>query len=295
MNNSNFTRNRDTKKVKRIVNNTFLHIFLIIISLIWIFPFIYLILHSLRGESTMVVDYLWPKQFTFDNYIALFDLTGQYPFMRWYLNTLLIAVCSCVFQTIFVLMVSYALSRMRFKGRRLIMNLILIIGMFPGFMSMIAIYFILKQLNMIGSPFGLILVYVANSAMNYYVVKGFFDTIPKSLDEAAMIDGATRNDIFWKVILPLSKPIIIYTIIISFVSPWGDYMLSSYILGNKYSDWTVALGLREWLVGNNGQNISKFFTKFCAGATFTSLPIVILFFCFQKYYVEGVTGGAVKG
>ena len=279
----------------RIISNTITYVILVIISIIWIFPFVYLILQSFRGESTGVVGYLIPEEWTFDNYIALFNFNDTYPFIKWYLTTLMIAVITCVIQTVLVLMVSYALSRMRFKGRQGIMKMILVIGMFPGFLSLIAIYYVLKQLNMVGNPFGLVLVYIAGSAMSYYVVKGFFDTIPKSLDEAAMIDGATRNTIFWKVILPLSKPIVIYTILTSFVAPWGDFMMSSYLLGTSPDNWTVAVGLQNWLTGNNGQNLTLYFTRFCAGAVFTSIPIVIFFFCLQRYYVEGVTGGAVKG
>ena len=192
-------------------------------------------------------------------------------------------------------MTAYCLSRMRFKGRQGIMKIILIVGMFPSFLSMIAIYQILNLFEMVGNPAGLILVYIAGSAGGYYIVKGFFDTVSRSLDEAAMIDGATRNTIFWKIILPLSKPIIIYTILISFTSPWGDYMMSSYLLGTNSENWTVAIGLRYWLTGNNGQAINTYFTRFCAGAVFTSIPIVVLFFFLQRYYVEGVTGGAVKG
>lgn len=282
-------------KVKRTVGNTVSYIVLVLISIVWIFPFIYLILQSLRGESTNVVSYLIPQQFTFDNYIKLFQMSGPDAFMKWYLNTLMISVISCIFQTILTLMTAYCLSRMRFKGRQGIMKLILIVGMFPGFLSMIAIYQILNIFDMVGSPVGLILVYIAGSAGGYYIVKGFFDTVSRSLDEAAMIDGATRNRIFWNIILPLSKPIIIYTILISFTSPWGDYMLSSYLLGTNAENWTVAIGLRYWLTGNNGQAINAYFTRFCAGAVFTSIPIVVLFFFLQRYYVEGVTGGAVKG
>ena len=282
-------------KVKRTVGNTLAYILLIVISVIWIFPFFYLVLQSVRGESTNPVSYLIPQEFTFDNYVQLFQMTGTDPFMKWYLNTLMIAVISCVFQTILTLMTAYCLSRMRFKGRQGIMKIILIVGMFPSFLSMIAIYQILNLFEMVGNPAGLILVYIAGSAGGYYIVKGFFDTVSRSLDEAAMIDGATRNTIFWKIILPLSKPIIIYTILISFTSPWGDYMMSSYLLGTNSENWTVAIGLRYWLTGNNGQAINTYFTRFCAGAVFTSIPIVVLFFFLQRYYVEGVTGGAVKG
>ena len=152
--------------------------------------------------------------------------------MSWYGNTLLVAVCSCLITTCFALAVSYAFSRIRFKARKPMMNVMLILGMFPGFMSMSAVYFLLKILlpNNYQSLLSLIIVYSAGAALSYYIAKGFFDTVPKSLDEAARIDGASRARIFWKVILPLSKPIIIYTALISFISPWCDYIFVSYIM-----------------------------------------------------------------
>lgn len=293
--NSRLKKKKSSLVRKRRIIDSFIYLILTVISIIWIFPFIFLLLQAFRGESTGPVNYLIPKEFTLDNFKAILTFTGAEPFMKWYVTTLLISIVTCVLQTILVLMTAYCLSRLRFKFRQGIMKMILVIGMFPGFLTMIAIYFVLKNLGLIGNPIGLILVNVASSAMNYYIVKGFFDTIPRSLDEAAMIDGANKNTIFWKVILPLSKPIVIYTILISFIGPWGDYMMSSYILGNDVSNWTVALGLRWFLTGNAGQNITNYFTRFCSGAVFTSIPIVILFFCLQKYYVEGVTGGSVKG
>lgn len=172
------------------------------------------------------------------------------------------------------------------------MKLMLIIGMFPGFLSMVCVYFILDLIGLTGSIFGLVLVYVAGSAMNYYIAKGFFDTIPKSLDEAAMIDGASKNTVFWKIIMPLSKPIVVYTILMAFTAPWGDFMLASYIAQGHLELYNVAVGLQGMLTkGNINQN----FPIFCAGGVVTSIPIVTLFFCLQSYYVEGVTGGAVKG
>lgn len=277
---------------KRKITNFFVYLILICISLVWLIPFIYLILQSFRGEPGATLNYIIPKTFTLQNYIDLFVFDGTFPFMRWYLNTLIIAIVSSFFQTIMVLMVSYVFSRLRFKFRQTYMKLILVLGMFPGFMTMIAIYQILKILGIETSIFSLIIVYCASSAMNYYISKGFFDTIPYSLDEAAKIDGANQNTIFLKIILPLAKPIVVYTLLVSFIAPWGDYMFASYLSNNSPAQMNVAVGLFQYI---SKENIQNYFTTFCAGAVFTSIPIVILFFMLQRYYVEGVTGGSVKG
>jgi arabinogalactan oligomer/maltooligosaccharide transport system permease protein len=268
------------------------YIILIFISIVWLFPFIYLVLQSVRGESTGVVIYLLPKQWTFKNYITLFT-DSQWHFGTWYLNTLIIAIITAVIQTVIVLLTAYALSRMRFKGRTALMKFMLIIGMFPGFLSMTCIYFILKFLNLSTSVFGLVLVYCSGAMMGYYICKGFFDTISKSLDEAAMIDGASRHTIFWKVIMPLSQPIVIYTILTSFLGPWGDFMMANFLVARgAQSTWTVAVGMQNWL---STSNIPYYFTVFCAAGVVVSIVPTILFFFLQRFYVEGVTGGSVKG
>ena len=295
---------RSGAKVRRNVSNAFIYILLIVISVIWVFPFFYLIIQSLStSASTRNVIPNWPypnttpDQFTFDNFVYLFSGESiNNGFLRWYLNTLLIAVVVAVLQTIIVLMVSYSLSRLRFKGRVGLMKFMLIVTMFPGFLGMICIYNLLKAIGLNTSVFGLMLVYVSGSATGYYISKGFFDTITKSLDEAAMIDGASRNKIFWSIVLPLSKPIVIYTILTSFIGPWGDYMFAYYLLGRSTaSSQTVAVGLYNWLQRASTTSEVVFFNRFCAGAVIVSIPIVILFFFLQRYYVEGVTGGAVKG
>lgn len=298
---------RSKKTVER-VTNSFIYIILIVISIVWLFPFVYLILQSLRGEPGQSTDYLFPKEWTFDNYIHLFTnqgkkydgsivSTGAYNFMLWYGRTLLISVVVTIIQTIIVLVTSYALSRLRFKMRKPLMNLMLVLGMFPGFMAMTALYFLLQLLGLTQdmSIVGLVLVYVGSSCMGYYICKGFFDTIPKSLDEAARIDGASRHTVFLKVILPLSKPIIIYTILTAFMAPWGEYMFASLIANGKPDYWNVAVGLRDMIQRESLGTYSDSFQRFCAGGVVVSVPITILFFLLQRYYVEGVTGGAVKG
>ena len=218
--------------------------------------------------------------------------TSQY--LKWYGNTLTIALFTSMIQTVIVLSVSYALSRLRFKGRKLIMNVVLVLGLFPGFLTMITLYFLLKQMGLTqaGAVPGLILIYCASSGMGYYISKGFFDTIPKSLDESARIDGATRFQVFLKIIMPLAKPIVIYTILMAFMAPWGDYVFASYVAFGHQNGYNVAVGLYNWVNTNDYQN---YFTRFCAGGVLVAVPITALFLALQKYYVEGVTGGAVKG
>lgn len=282
-------------KQHKTAGNVAAYIVLIIISIIWLFPFVCLVLQSFRSYITEVggmVDYLVPKQFSLDSYKWLFSSESQ--FFRWYGNTLIIACFAAILQTIVVLCVSYALSRMRFRGRRALMNFWLILGMFPGFLTMICLYFLLKNfgLTQAGAIPGLILISVASSGMGYYVCKGFFDTIPKSLDEAARIDGASRARIFLTLTIPLSKPIIIYTALCAFMAPWCDYVFASYVAFGYSDSYNVAVALQRWVWTNDYQG---FFTRFCAGGILVAVPITILFMCLQKYYVEGVTGGAVKG
>ena len=278
-------------KASRRIGNTVIYIVLIIITLVWLFPFFGILLESFKAETDMQTAYLWPKQFGFDNYIRLFKETD---FLIWFRNTAIMGVATALFQTIFILSMSYVLSRLRFKGRKGLMNFMLILGMFPGFLTMILIYKVFADfgLTMQMAPLGLIIVYCASSGMGYYVSKGFFDTIPKSLDEAARVDGATRWQVFYKVIMPLSKPIVIYTILMGFMAPWGDFMLASYIVHENSAGMSVAVGMYEWL---SKTNLNTHYTMFCAAGVIVAIPVVAVFLALQKYYVEGVTGGAVKG
>lgn len=269
-----------------------LYILLAILSFIWILPLIWLVMTSLRGEGGAYTTYILPQTYTLNNFTRLFTETQQFNYPRWFMNTLIVAVCSCLLSTLFILMISHAFSRLRFKTRKVSMNLILVAGMFPGFMSMIAVYHILKVFGLSQSLLSLILVYSGGAAMQYYITKGFFDTIPKTLDEAAMIDGATQGQILWKIIIPLSKPIITYTVLTTFLSPWGDYIFASVIMKDNYQNYTIAVGLYRML---ERENLDAFFTRFCAGAVLIAIPITLLFVKMQKYYVEGVTGGSVKG
>lgn len=280
------------QRTSRMISNTIIHIVLVIMTIIWLAPFVCILLESFRTESTTTVGYIIPKKWGFDNYINLFQKTN---FGRWMLNTFIVGLVVAVLQTVFVLSMSYVLSRFRFKGRKALMDLMLILGMFPGFLTLILLYNLLSGWNMTGqnSIAGLILVYVASSGMGYYVSKGYFDTISKSLDEAARIDGATRFQIFYKIIMPLAKPIVIYTILMAFMAPWGDFVMAKYIAHNTSAGMNVAVGLQNMI--STPASKSANYTMFCAGGVVVALPITILFMLLQKYYVAGVTGGAVKG
>jgi arabinogalactan oligomer/maltooligosaccharide transport system permease protein len=278
-------------KASRRLGNIVVYAILCVITVVWLFPFFGIVLESFKTETKMQTAYLFPKEFGFDHYVRLFKETD---FLKWFINTGIMGVATAAFQTLFILAMSYTLSRLRFKGRKLLMNVMLVLGMFPGFLTMILIYKVFAQFGLTEAkaPLGLIIVYCASSAMGYYVSKGFFDTIPKSLDEAARVDGATRFQVFYKVIMPLSKPIVIYTILMGFMAPWGDFMLSSYLIHENSQGMNVAVGMYEWL---SKTNMNTHYTMFCAAGVVVAIPVTTVFLMLQKYYVEGVTGGAVKG
>ena len=275
----------------RRIGNAVVYIVLIAITLIWLFPFFGLVMESFKVNTKAMDGELFPQKFGFDNYIRLFNETD---FLLWFRNTAFMGIATALLQTIFVLSMSYCLSRLRFKGRKGLMNLMLILGMFPGFLTMILIYkvFVDLGLTLHMAPVGLVIVYCASSGMGYYISKGFFDTIPKTLDEAARVDGATRFQVFYKVIMPLSGSIVIYTILMGFMAPWGDFMLASYIIHENSQGMSVAVGMYEWL---SKTNLNTNYTMFCAAGVLVAIPVTAVFMALQKYYVEGVTGGAVKG
>lgn len=277
---------------RRHLVNALIYALLILLSVLWLIPIFFLIVHSFRAEPGAAIRYLFPREYTLANYARLFTDTALFDFPRWYRNTLIVAAASCVLSTLYVLTISYAFSRLRFPGREGMMRAGLILNMFPGFMSMIAVYFILKAVGLTQSLLALVLVYSGTSALTYYVAKGFFDTIPRALDEAAYIDGASSAQIFFRITLPLSKPIAVYTVLMSFMAPWMDFIFASVIMKDNYKNYTVALGLFQMITR---ENIYDYFTAFCAGSVLVAIPIALLFLFMQRYYVEGVTGGAVKG
>ena len=285
---------KETSSMKRnrFIANTAVHIILGILAVVWLFPVVWIVLESFNAHPDSGSNSFFPTAFSLNNYIQLFTDTRQFYFAKWFMNTFLVAVGTCILSTFYVLCISYTLSRLRFKGRKTLMNIGLILNMFPAFMSMIAVYYILKGVGVTESLISLVFVYSAGQALNYHIAKGFFDTIPRAVDEAAKIDGATSFQIFYKITIPLSKPILIYTVLTSFMAPWLDFIFAKVILGTNYKKYTVAIGL--WTMMQK-EYITTFYGRFTAGAVVVSIPIAILFLCMQKYYVEGMSAGAVKG
>ncbi len=289
-------------KMKRRITNGACYVLLTVLSIIWVLPILFVILTSFRAEGGSYKTYIWPKGFTLSNYTELVQginskITGgtSIDFTRWFLNTLVIAIFSTLLSAFFVLCVSYVMSRLRFKMRKNFMNIAMILGMFPGFMSMIAVYYILKGLGLLETgvlkQLSLILVYSGGAGLGFYMAKGFFDTIPRSIDEAAYIDGATKWDTFIRITIPLSKPIITYTLLTSFMVPWVDYIFAKVIMGNDTKYYTIAIGLWTML---EKEYVDYYYTQFYAGCVLISIPIAIVFLLSQRCYVEGVAG-AVKG
>ncbi|MBS4978065.1 MAG: ABC transporter permease subunit [Clostridiales bacterium] len=281
-------------KKKRFITNTAVHISLGILAAVWVFLILWVILTSFRAEKGSYVSTFFPQGYTLDNYIRLFTDTSILNFPKMFANTLIIAVCSCVLATFYTLAVSYCLSRLKFRLRKPYMNMAMILGLFPSFMSIIAVYFILKALGLTEGNLirvALILCYSGGAGLGFQIAKGFFDTIPVAVDEAAILDGCTRWQIFTKITLSLSKPIIVYTVLTAFMAPWLDFIFAKVICRANSDQYTVAIGLWKML---EKEYIDSWYTSFAAGAVLISIPIAILFLYMQRYYVDGVSG-AVKG
>jgi arabinogalactan oligomer/maltooligosaccharide transport system permease protein len=279
------------------ISLTITHTVLIVLAVLWLYPMLWVVLNAFRVEYNdqgdlvgIVVSHYFPKGYGFENFKRLFTTTS---FGSWVRNTITVAIFSTFFSTLLVLSVSYVISKMRFKMRKPIMNIALVLGLFPGFMSIIAIYYILKAMGLTQSLAALVLVYSAGAGLGFYIGKGFFDTIPNSLIEAAKIDGAVQSRIFFSIVLPMSRPIIIYTTLMAFMGPWMDFIMARVILGEQNVHLhTTAVGLYYMMFGQRVD--SNVFTLFSAGCLLIAVPIVALFLSMQKFYIEGVTAGAVK-
>ena len=279
---------------KKRLTNALVHILLAVLAIIWVLPIAWIVLTSFRAEPGAYTKTFLPQGYTLNNYVKLLTDRTVLDFPRMFMNTMIIAIISCLVSTLQVVGVAFALSRLRFKLRKAYMNLAMILGLFPGFMTMVAQYFILKSMGLTeGSAIriGLIVVYTASAGLGYQIAKGFFDTIPRSIDEAAIMDGATKQQVFTRITLPLSKPVIIYTVMTSFMAPWVDFIFAKVLCRANADQFTVAIGLWNML---QKEYIYQWYTCFAAGAVLISIPIAILFLYMQRFYVEGMSG-AVKG
>ena len=282
-------------KTQKMVTAIVVHVFLVIVAIVWLIPFIWIIAHRFRGERTgMFCSTFLPTQYTLDNYIGLFTDVKTMNFPKMFMNTFIIACFTCVISTFFVLSGAYSLSRVKWTMRKSYMDMAMVINLFPGFMSMVAIYFQLKAMGLTEGnriPIALVSCFTAGAGTGFHVMKGYMDTIPKALDEAAMIDGCTRFQTFYKITLPLCKPMIVYQVITAFMGPWMDFIFAKIIVRAETQYATVSIGMWKML---EMEYIGGWFTRFCAAAVLVSIPISILFMITQKFYQEAM-GGAVKG
>lgn len=268
------------------------HGLIVLLSVIWLIPIAWVLAASFRQGAGLLSPTFFPKDWTLNNFINLFKVTSNRKYVLWIWNTLQIAVLNMVLSTFFTLITAYSLSRFRFRMRKPLMNISLILGMFPGFMAMVAIYLILNLMGLIGNKWALLLVYSAGSGLGFFVAKGYFDSIPTELDEAAKLDGASQFRVFFQIFLPIAKPILIYTALMAFMAPWSDYILAGLILRNP-SDMTVAVGLYNMTADTS--SMLNNFTMFAAGSILVAIPIVILYISLQRFMIEGISSGAVKG
>lgn len=273
-------------KPRKIFGVAITYLVLLIVCFVFLFPILWLVLASFSKTGSLYdFNGFFPTGFSLDSFKKLFTDTDLYNYPKWFLNTLFIATMSSLIGTTLTILTAYCMSRFRFKSRKAIMKTTLVLGMFPSFMTMTAVYLMMTQFNLINQQWGLILIYSAGAPMGYLTQKGFFDTIPSSIDEAARIDGASNFKIFVKITLPLAAPMIVYTLLSSFVWPWSDFILPQLVLKNK-DLYTVAVGLMS--LGTDE------FSRFAAGSVFIAVPIVVLYFALSKFLVSGLSAGAVK-
>ena len=281
-------------RARRITGDIVTHTFLTVMALLWIVPVVWIIMESFNKKTGPFMNTFFPTEYTFDNYIQLFTNTTSINFPAMFMRTLIISICVCIIQLFFVLSVGFVVSRLRFKFRRPFMNSALILGMFPGIMAAIALYFIAKAMGLTETTGGvmvaLIIVYSAGSGATFYIMKGFMDTIPLSLDEAALLDGCTRWQVFTRIILPITKPMMVYQAIVGFLVPWLDFVAAR-VIARTQNRYTIPAGMWQML---QREFITQWFARFAAGAVVVSIPIAILFIVMQRFYQTSMSG-AVKG
>ncbi|GGI14267.1 sugar ABC transporter permease [Galliscardovia ingluviei] len=278
---------------RRVAGDVLSYLLLTVLGIVWLVPIVWVVLESFNADPQPYQETFFPKEYSLNNYVQLFADKSVFDFPRMYMNTLIIAIFTCLISVFFVLSVAYCMSRLRFRMRRTFMNIVLILGMFPAIMAVVAIYFILKAAGLTSANMtviALILVYSAGSGAGFYVMKGYMDTIPYSLDEAARLDGCNNWQVFTKIIIPITKPMIVYQAIVSFLTPWLDFVLVKTIATTQ-EGYTVSLGLWNML---QKEYIHSYYARFAAGAVLVSIPIAILFIVMQRFYQESMAG-STKG
>lgn len=291
----NAVKNASSKKAPKsavqiagdVVSTVLVYAMLIIMAFVVLVPIVWIVGASFNEQSSLLSATAFPENPTVSHYV---ELIKESKFLNWYANTLKIAVVNMVISVVITSLTAYVFSRFKFKGKKSGLLSILILQMFPSFMGMMATYNILWQLNLLNTHFGLILTYAAGQIpYNTWLVKGYLSSIPRSLDDAARLDGASNLRIFGQIILPLMKPILIFVALNQFISPWMDFIFPRMILSSPEKK-TLAIGLYDLINSNTNNN----FTTFAAGAVLVAVPITILYVCLQKYLIQGVAAGANK-
>ena len=275
-------------KVKEILFTVFIYLELIIMSLIVLFPVVWIIGSSFNQGSSLAGASPIPSDPTIEHYIALFEETN---FIQWYGNTLKIALINMVFAVILSTSMGYIFARYRFKGKKPALITILVLQAFPSFMGMTALYILFLTFGLLDNHWALILCYAAGQIpYNTWLIKGYLQAIPRDLDESAMIDGATKLQIFMKIIFPLVQPMVGFVAVTQFMAPWMDFIFPRMIISSN-EKLTLAVGLYDLINGQSQNN----FTMFAAGCVLVAVPMTLIYVASQKFLIEGMTAGASKG
>jgi arabinogalactan oligomer / maltooligosaccharide transport system permease protein len=284
-----------TIKKSRQPSNLFRHAFAWLMIAFSIFP-IYVVITSSLSSSGALSQSIIPTEINWANYERLFT-DPDVPFMTWMMNSLILAGATAILSVLIGIFAAFAFSRLKYRGRKASLQGLLLVQVFPSFLALAAIYVIMERIYRVfpaiglGTLGGLLLVYLgAAMGANAWLLKGFLDSIPMELDEAAKIDGASPVQIFWLIFLPLTRPILIVVALLSFIGTFNEFILASIFLQDLESR-TIAVGLQTFVSATFGQN----WGAFAAGSVLASVPLVALFLSLQKYIVGGVTSGAVKG
>ncbi len=272
---------------------------IVIISIIVIIPVTYIFGLAFSNVQSSMTNTIWPDNPSFGAFRYLFEESN---FAKWYTNTLTIALINMTLGTVLITGAAYVFARFSFKGKKAGLLSLLVLQAFPSFMGLIAMYVLFMKFGLLGKPTALTILYIGGSIPgNLWLIKGFLMQIPKDLDESAMIDGANKLQIFFKVILPLALPIFTFVALSMFMAPWMDYMLPGYLLNfmpagspagyDVTQQWTLAVGLFKFI----NDPLYQHYSAFAAGALIVGLPITILYMVFQRFLIEGVMAGATKG
>lgn len=268
---------------------TIIYLILLIVAVLIFYPLVWTVGMSFNQGTSLYSSSLIPENFSLEHYKWLFGVESDY--LLWYKNSLIVSAATAIGSVILTSLVAYAFSRYEFVGRKNGLYVFLLLQMFPVMMAMVALYIFLNILGLLDTLTGLILIYLGGQIpFNAWLVKGYFDTIPRELDQAAKIDGAGHLRVFWSIMLPLAKPILAVVALFNFMMPLFDFLLPSIVLSSQ-DNYTLAVGLYNFINGQFDNN----FTRFAAGSILIAVPISVVYLFLQRYLISGLTIGGIKG